>query len=284
MSTRTSSLVGTSNPVPTVTLFPETPRVIYQRNPLVEVICQLRFPSILRIATEAPASFQESIRSRYPFFREERSVNLVPGVPEEIAKVIQSEAQQTTAALRYSFTSEDEKWQAHLTRDFLALTTTDYSRWEDFEGHLTELIKAVLDNYSPGFYTRIGLRYRDVVRPLELGLADWEWKDLLKPEIAGELGSSLVCNAVEVAKRELVLRLPGGGQLKVRHGLVTPNGETVTDPQFLIDADFFINSRTETNDAFGHLKRFNREAGNFFRWCIQEKLHDALRPQSVPRS
>ncbi len=270
--------------MPTVTLFPETPRVIYQRNPLVEVICQLRFPSILRIASEAPASFQESIRSRYPLFREERSVNLVPGVPEEIAKVIQSEAQQTTSALRYSFSSEDEKWQAHLTRDFLALTTPEYRRWEEFEGHLTELIQALLENYSPGFYSRIGLRYRDVIRRSELGLADWEWKDLLKPEIAGELGSSLVCKAVEVVKRELVLRLPEGGKLKVRHALVTPNGETVTEAQFLIDADFFIDSRTETNDAFGHLKRFNREAGHFFRWCIQEKLHEALRPQSVPRS
>jgi uncharacterized protein (TIGR04255 family) len=44
--------------------FPEdSPRVIYGRNPLEQVICQIRFPTILKIDTELPAAFQEQIRS-----------------------------------------------------------------------------------------------------------------------------------------------------------------------------------------------------------------------------
>ena len=48
--------------------FPEVERVIYERNPLDEVICQLRFPAILKI-DEPPIAFQEQIRTRYPFRR-----------------------------------------------------------------------------------------------------------------------------------------------------------------------------------------------------------------------
>src|SRR6266852_706318 len=46
--------------------FPEFTRVIYQRNPLVEVVCQLRFSPILRIDTDPPAEFQDRIRSAFP--------------------------------------------------------------------------------------------------------------------------------------------------------------------------------------------------------------------------
>lgn len=48
--------------------FPPTPRVRYELNPIQEVICQLRYPPILRIGAEAPAAFQEVIRKDYPLY------------------------------------------------------------------------------------------------------------------------------------------------------------------------------------------------------------------------
>jgi hypothetical protein len=38
--------------------FPEAERVIYSRNPLAEVACQLRFPRILALDERIPADFQ----------------------------------------------------------------------------------------------------------------------------------------------------------------------------------------------------------------------------------
>ncbi len=51
--------------------FPEVQRVIYRKNPLEQVICQFRFPAILRIDTETPADFQERIRNDFPQFAEQ---------------------------------------------------------------------------------------------------------------------------------------------------------------------------------------------------------------------
>ena len=47
-------------------LFSDYQRYQYARSPLVEVICQLRFPAILAINTKEPAEFQEAVRRSFP--------------------------------------------------------------------------------------------------------------------------------------------------------------------------------------------------------------------------
>jgi hypothetical protein len=45
-------------------------RVLYEKNPLESVICQVRFPTILRVDSEVPSDFQDRIRGRFPIFSE----------------------------------------------------------------------------------------------------------------------------------------------------------------------------------------------------------------------
>ena len=47
-------------------LFSDHPRTHYRNAPAHEVICQLRFPSILTINNVEPADFQEAIRPGSP--------------------------------------------------------------------------------------------------------------------------------------------------------------------------------------------------------------------------
>ena len=47
---------------------PETPRMIYKTNPLIEVTCQFRFPTILKISSRPPAAFQDQSRNQFPHF------------------------------------------------------------------------------------------------------------------------------------------------------------------------------------------------------------------------
>ena len=47
-------------------MFSHETRCIYRKNQLAEVVCQLRFPEILKIETAVPADFQEAIRDEYP--------------------------------------------------------------------------------------------------------------------------------------------------------------------------------------------------------------------------
>ena len=45
---------------------PDNRRYAYGKAQLIEVICQLRFPTILSIDTREPADFQETVREAFP--------------------------------------------------------------------------------------------------------------------------------------------------------------------------------------------------------------------------
>jgi len=62
--------------------------LIYAKNPLEMVICQVRFPAILKISSEPPADFQEALRREYPLFREVPPLDVGTGLPQELSAVM----------------------------------------------------------------------------------------------------------------------------------------------------------------------------------------------------
>jgi uncharacterized protein (TIGR04255 family) len=256
--------------------FPDAPRVIYGKTPSEEVISQVRFPAILKIESEPPAAFQERIRADYPFYKSRPALKLAEGMPAEVANLLGPLGGQTA----HHFTSRDEKWTVALTREFLALTCHPYDRWESFQDHLNGPLAALEGIYAPGFFTRIGLRYRDVIRRSTLGLENVSWADLLQPWVAGAFASPDVAADVEHSARELLVRLPcERSHVRVHHG--TTVDEATKETCYIFDADFFNDQQTEPAHALECLNFLNRQARLFFRWCIQDRLHEAMGPQPV---
>jgi uncharacterized protein (TIGR04255 family) len=255
--------------------FPDSPRVIYKQNVLVEVICQLRFPPILKIETEPPATFQEKIRQDYPLMQE--SPTDQPSLPPAIAKMIGQAVPGFFQGQVYNFQSEDEKWKVAITREFLAVSTTHYTRWEEFRSRLQVAVEALRVSYEPSFFVRIGLRYRDIIRKSMPGLGRLDWSKLLRTHILGELSSPRISKAIQHAVRDVLISLNGDeGQVRVLHGLIKEQNEK--EHSYSIDSDFFYEGRTEITDAFKRLDSFNREAGRLFRWCITPLLQRHLGP------
>lgn len=76
----------------------EEARQIFKRRQLLEVICQLRFPDILKIESTDPAEFQDRIRGEYPQYQkkvEQLPPQIVNGKP-----VPQGHGQQLSVHLR----------------------------------------------------------------------------------------------------------------------------------------------------------------------------------------
>lgn len=262
--------------------FPVSPRVIYGKNPLNSVICQLRFPPILRIDSEVPADFQERVRREYPNFTQRNLPDAKLNLPAEFSKLMGEELSfgMQGGKQAYDFSSEDRIWQISLTRDFVALTTKSYSRWEGFKDRLNQVLEAFQAEYSPGSYSRAGLRYQDLIQRKQLNLEGVPWSQLLQPQIAGELGVSGIEDAVQAVKREVLINLDSGqGKVRIKHGLVQSmeTGETC----YLIDSDYFSDEKMEVQHARERLDHFNREAGRLFRWCITDRLHSAMGPEPV---
>ena len=264
--------------------FPQSDRVLYRRNPLVSVICQVRFSPILKIDVEPPAAFQESIRAEYPIMRD-RSQDAIPlpvDLPEAVkGLVVRATIGRTRPQAAYDFASDDDRWTVSLTREFLSLATNRYERWEDFLARLEGPFAALVHNYSPAF-SRIGLRYQDLINPNALGLSGRPWAELLRPHMTGMLSArDLDAAAVTENFSQSLIRLPvANSSVAIRNGLVENESKEVC---YLIDSDFYTEHKLEAEGVKDVLNYFNQQSGRLFRWCTTEVLQNAMEPESLPQ-
>jgi uncharacterized protein (TIGR04255 family) len=257
--------------------FPPSERVRYKKNPLVEVICQLRFPKILRIEKEPPVDFQEAIRDSYPRLEASQAFDLaVPVGGQTNAPPFSLNRGQS-----YEFLSKEADWKLVLAGDFLALSTSKYRQWEEFRDRLQSAIDLLVTLYKPSHFSRTGLRYQGLIARSDLGLQSSPWSLLLKPSIAGMLAAEgLPRDGLLEVLSLFSYRLDHNNAVaRVRHGLARKSD--TSELCYLIDADIFSEAPIEVGDAIRTLNIFNEEAGNLFRWCITDELRDAMEPEPV---
>lgn len=255
-------------------LFPDSPRVLYGRSPLRNVICQLRYPQILRIEAAPPADFQERIRGDFPFV-EKVAIAGLEQLPPELAQAIGVAQAGTT----YNFKTEDQLSVLTLTPESLALTSSNYSRWEIFRRLLSGPVSALINIYAPSFFTRIGLRYQNVIMRSEIGLSNRPWAELINPAIAGEIALPNWGRCLRDLKRTTRLTDDRGDGVAFQQGLARLNN--MPEEGYLIDFDLYRDSRSEVGEALSRLDEYHRRAGRAFRWCISDRLHGALEPSEL---
>lgn len=267
--------------------FPESNRVIFKSNPLTEVICQLRFPTILEIGTNSPAEFQNKVRSSYPYYNTDKGSQALPPFPSLAAlpKEVHDILERLQAPLpgqhpTHNFLTEQRSRFISLNPEFLALTEKEYVRWESFRKELEVAKDAFEEIYKPAFYSRIGLRYQDVIDRQWLDL-DKPWDSLVNPALIGLLGvTELRGEVTDISSESMVsVSVVPGGLVRLRHGLRKLSSDG--DQAYVIDADFFTRDREATYDVYKTLDEFRRTAGNLFRWAITPQLHAALEPVDI---
>jgi uncharacterized protein (TIGR04255 family) len=262
---------------------PDYERVIYKRNPLVEVACQIRFPPILKISNQEPFEFQDKIRFKYPLYEVQKSVS-VPGIQNELMQLVQKVGlplnfQDTT----YNFRSEDSKWQLSLNKEFIALATTEYERYESFKERIKEALEIFEQLYQPSFYSRIDLKYQDLIIRSNLGLEQNKtWADLLPNHIASELHTPEISESIKAFIKNWEIDI-NSDKLQFKHGLVMAQDpeKGIRELAYLLDADFFTEAVTRKEDVWHILDQFKESAGRLFRWSITEQLHLAMEPEPI---
>jgi uncharacterized protein (TIGR04255 family) len=257
--------------------FPTVKRVIYNKNPLVEVIFQVRFPRFLPIEAEPPIEFQRRLIAEYPIYEQRNVFQIVFAATQEG----RPPASETTGRM-HTFMTKDRTWTVTLVGDYFSISTSKYVRWEDFRQRIEASLKVALEVYQFQIFTRLGLRYQDVISRETLGLEKSKWSDLLRNHVAGEFATKEVAEDSVISKETvLTMKLENSDTLLFRHGLVS-NKET-QKLAYLIDSDFF-NEEQRTADLDGTLQvadRLHTNSGRFFRWCITDALHAALEPNEA---
>jgi len=262
-------------------LFSNRPRTLYQNAPVHEVICQLRFPTILSINNNEPADFQEAIRDTFPQYlrrQEMQPPKIIGGGPNP-------QIEQQSPITNYHFLSENGKWKLNMTRDFIALSTLQYTSWEEFALHLDKPLAAFIRLYKPSYFQRVGLRYVNIVSRAHLGLEGTPWSELFAPTYVGALGEPDVSEEDFLnCGCDLLMKLDSGScQAKVHAGLgriqsKAPNMPQDPETKFVFDLDLSMSSNVPCMMAAGALETLHIHGGRIFEGAITDKLRNAMGP------
>ena len=259
-------------------MFSNETRCRYRRNPLAEVICQLRFPEILSVEANAPVEFQEAIRQEFPQFQRKQEVPApkITGIPGNMA------LQNQPMVTNYQFASADGIWRVNLTGRFISLTCSRYTCWEDFARKLDKPLAAFIKVYKPAYFERIGLRYLNFISREALQLENSPFRDLIAPCYLGPLMEEDVQeSAAGRVSVDVEMAIRGGCRVKIHAGPghVKRGNQQEKEVKFIFDQDLYMPGQLPVNLSAGALQTLHSQAYSIFRGAITDTLHEAMEPE-----
>ena len=255
-------------------------RVVFENNPLVEVVGQVSFNRTITLEDQLPVDFQKQIKSKYPHFEllEPKRISLrISNVPEVV---------EEKAAKEYHFYSLDRKSRVSLTSTYIAYSTQSYKDWESFLPELESVLTIVKAIYDIELITRVGLRYKNLIVKENLGLADKSWDSLISESVLGFFTTKdLFTDAFNYSE---LIGSTSVGRVKLDFGeLIFQSGfadKSMTNGKegFYIDNDFFcqLNEPFEDLDLAREMEKLHANGFSTFRHCIKRDLFDALQPRA----
>jgi uncharacterized protein (TIGR04255 family) len=246
---------------------PPPQEVPLARAPLVRVLAQIRFPTVLSVAdTAAVAPFQERIRHAYPIGAKELIQRLE--VSAETAQPVKAEAENI-----WRFQDRERNWRVSLAPTFLALECIRYPSRRDFLERMTNLVTALEQTLNPQVTQRIGLRYIDRIEGDSVALVH----DLIKAKFLGS--EELFAQAANLILTHAQLRTAEGATITARWGMLPPNTtidpsvlEPVEGKSWILDLDIFVETQEDfTAAALGpRLESFAERIYAVFRFMVTD--------------
>lgn len=237
--------------------------------PLVRVIAQVRFSSILAVQnSEHIAPFQEAIRSVYPVLEQEHVPSLLVS-PDGVA------AGQEAVAWRFS--SLDCAWRASLTQEFIALEATAYENRSGFMERMEFLLAAVKEHLDPTVVQRVGLRYiaQVVGEPLN------NITDMITPALLGIAVTPLFEDVRNLLSEAQMEAREENGELRLRWGqleagaMYDPNAVVpIKQRSWILDYDMSRSKQVsfEVDVLVDDLNRFANRLYKVFRWSVTDRF------------
>lgn len=249
---------------------PAVDEIPLPRAPLVFVVAQARFERLASISSEEfIAGFQEAIRGVYPVMQRTQQAGLLLGPDGKVMT-----ADQGTV---WRFDERPERWQVVLGPDFLALSTKDYTRRQDFIDRFTVVLSAAQQELRLRFCDRLGVRYVD--RVTDASLLD-RLEELLKPEVLGTVSVDPGEAGVETVHAfvDATYRLPDGCELHARWGLLPaaatfdPAIEAAPERSWVLDLDAYSAEQRlfEPRALAECANALSERIYRFFRWAVRD--------------
>lgn len=231
----------------------------FKLNFLQRAVCEFRFPTLMELGgSKPPASFVTALRKDYPYME----------VTNEVTIGLDSSHDTNHS---HNFKSQKGTWSISLKQNSFVIETTTYSRHEKMRERIEQMLAAAMPVIDSDFFTRIGLRYINLIDIGEDPLAGWICDELTAP-----LRTKLFYGVSEFGGNMLIQAEDGGCLLqhnlrrnpKARDGAIVP-------PSYVIDIDAFRNDVAAAS-AMSTIDEMHKQAFNMFDWSIGPKLRERM--------
>ena len=252
-------------------------RVIYEINPLIEVILQLRFPTNLSISNTEPIEFQRGISTLFPNYQpeiqNEQEISFIPNDTELKPSF------RNRNTVNHSFITKEGFSKITLTNSTISISTLKYTKWEDFFSLFSEVVQCFNDVYKPQYFERIGLRYIDAFRKEQLELTDTPWNELINKPWIGVLSDIDEEKTLLSTTDTEYLLDDSNTHLKVHSGIGRINN--YPNPVFIIDSDFIHIANENIEEWKKIAETLHNFSDDFYQRTITEKLKKSLKPTNL---
>jgi uncharacterized protein (TIGR04255 family) len=236
----------------------------YKRNFLRQAVCELRFPTLMELGEpKPPASFVKALRKEYPHLELGNEVTVRIG------------GASTGSNNTHIFRAAKLTWTVSLKQSALSIETTAYTEYAQMRERVLNVVEAASKIIDSDFFTRIGLRYINVIDSDSDPVHGW-----INPELVGPLLSGHF-NGIHEYAGKFVLTGSDGGCL-LQHGILLnrEHASEKTRPQYLLDIDSFRNE-ISLSDTSAALDAVHAQVFDVFDWAIGPKARDYLSAESL---
>lgn len=248
-------------------------RVIYEENPLIEVVLQIQFPTNLIISNNDPVEFQQEISAMFPNYQPE-----IQNQQEITFNPINTEIQPVFTnrnSKNHNFITIEGHSKITLTNSTISISTLKYTKWEDFFPVFKNVVEVFIKIYRPQFFERIGLRYIDAYKREKLGLEGIPWSQLIKQPWIGVLSEFDETKTV-LSTLDTEYKLDDSTRLKIHSGLGQLNNYKKS--VFIIDSDFINISNISISDWVSISETLHNHSDDFYQRTITDILKEKLKP------
>ena len=247
--------------------------VEYKHNILFNVVFQARFPEIMRIQHEPPIAFQDAIRK-------EGYTEINHSVPATLPGIIPNQA--LDIGRLFHFLPEQKDWEVTLGQDFISLNChRNYRNYSEFKEKLEKVLRIFYEIYSPSYFTRIGLMYRNMANKVFLPrLQQMSVESFIPEYIFPVLATSMANDILNLRTRSRF----DDTEMKatVTHTLSQVSGvfgqrQVTNEKSYIIDIDCFYDRNVGVIDEiFTKCDLFKQLERNIFEWSITDVLREAM--------
>jgi len=231
----------------------------YKRNFLRQAVCELRFPTLMELADpKPPVPLVTALRKEYPHLELANEVTLGIG------------GGSTGSNNTHIFRSTKLTWTVSLKQSSLTIETTAYTDYAHLKGRVLRVVEAASKIIDSDYFTRVGLRYINVIDDGSDPTDGWVNPVLVEPIRSGNfLG-------IQEFAGKLQLGAPDGGCL-LQHGirLKKPQSGESVPPEYVLDIDVFRNE-VALSDISEVIDAMHAQAFDFFDWAIGPKAREHL--------